>query len=125
MGFWIFMLIISLIMPVSMVGLGKYFSKKAPKDINYVFGYRTPMSMKNKDTWIFAHNYFGRIWFALGLILLPVSVIAMLTVIGKSEDTVGTVGGILCGIQLIPVIAPIIPTEAALRKKFDKDGNRR
>ena len=29
----------------------KIFMKKAPKEINSVFGYRTSMSMKNKDTW--------------------------------------------------------------------------
>ena len=35
--------------------------KKAPKEINSVFGYRTSMSMKNKDTWEFAHKYCGKV----------------------------------------------------------------
>ena len=51
MGFWIFMLIMDLLLPFTMIGFGRYFMKKAPKEINSVFGYRTSMSMKNKDTW--------------------------------------------------------------------------
>lgn len=95
MGFWIFMMIMDLLLPVTMIGFGRYFMKKAPNEINAVFGYRTSMSMKNKDTWEFAHKYCGKIWYVCGLVLLPVTVIFMLLVIGKSEDYVGTVGGIL------------------------------
>lgn len=124
-GFWSFMFIMELIIPVTMIGFGKYFKEKAPKEINAVFGYRTAMSMKNKDTWSFAHHYCGKIWYVSGLILLPLSVIAMIFVIGKPEDTVGNVGGILCVVQMIPLIGSILPTELALKRTFDKNGNRR
>lgn len=60
MGFWIFMLIMDLLIPFTMIGFGKMFLKKAPDQINYVFGYRTSMSMKNQDTWVFAHHYCGK-----------------------------------------------------------------
>ena len=63
MGFWIFMLIMDLLLPFTMIGFGRYFMKKAPKEINSVFGYRTSMSMKNKDTWEFAHKYCGKVWY--------------------------------------------------------------
>ena len=66
--------------------------KKAPDQINYVFGYRTSMSMKNQDTWVFAHHYCGKIWYICGLILLVVSLIVLLLVIGKSNDAIGNVG---------------------------------
>ena len=52
MKFWIFMLIMDLLLPFTMIGFGRYFMKKAPKEINSVFGYRTSMSMKNKDTYL-------------------------------------------------------------------------
>lgn len=125
MGFWIFMLIMDLLIPFTMIGFGKSFLKNPPKEINAVFGYRTTMSAKNKDTWIFAHKYCGKIWFICGLILLPISIIVIAMVFGKPEDTVGTVGGVLCGIQMIPLIGSIIPTEKALGKTFDKNGIRR
>lgn len=50
MGFWCFMLAMDLIIPLSMIFLGKYFSKRAPKEINMLFGYRTTRSTKNQDT---------------------------------------------------------------------------
>lgn len=43
---------------------------------------------------------------------------------GKGEDTVGTVGGVLCFIQMIPLIGVVAPTEKALHKAFDKDGKK-
>lgn len=81
--------------------------------------------MKNQDTWVFAHHYFGNIWFKMGIILLPVSMIVMFLTIGKSKDTISTVGQVLCVIEILSVIVSIIPTEIALRKTFDKAGNRR
>ncbi len=125
MGFWIFMLIMDLLIPLSMLGFGRLFMKKAPRDINYAFGYRTTMSMKNKDTWEFAHKYIGKIWYVCGWLLLVITIIAMMPVMGRGEDTVGTVGGIVCGIQLIPMIGAVIPTEMALRKNFTKDGKKK
>ena len=116
MGFWIFMLIMDLLLPSTMIGFGRYFMKKAPKEINSVFGYRTSMSMKNKDTWEFAHKYCGKIWYVCGMVMLPITVIFMLLVIGKNEDCVGSMGGIICGVQLIPLIGSILPTEIAKKR---------
>ena len=125
MGFWIFMLIMDLLIPFTLIGFGRYFMKNAPTQINVVFGYRTTMSMKNQETWEFAHKYCGKIWYVCGLILLPITVAFLLFSIGKSEDYVGTVGGTICMVQLIPLIGAIFPTEKALRKHFDKNGKRR
>lgn len=119
------MFIMNLLIPFTMIGFGKYFLKKAPKKINPVFGYRTTMSMKNKDTWEFAHRYCGQIWYVCGLILLPMSIVPMLFVIGQSDDTIGTLGAVICLIQIIPLIGAVLPTEKALKKNFDKDGNKR
>lgn len=97
----------------------------APKEINGIFGYRITMSMKNKDTLKFAHTYCGKIWYVGGLILLPISILAMFMVIGEIENIIGTVGVILCFVQLVPLADAIIPTEKALKKNFDKNGNRK
>ena len=110
------MLLMDLLIPLTMIGFGRYFMKNTPKEINAVFGYRTSMSMKNKDTWEFAHKYCGRIWYVCGFILLPITVVSLLLVIGKSEDYVGTTGGILCGCQLIPFIGSVFPTEICAKK---------
>ena len=49
----------------------------------------------------------------------------MLLVIGKGTDLVGIVGAVLMGVQLVPLVGSIFPTEIALRKNFDKKGRRR
>ena len=125
MGFWIFMLLMDLLVPLTMVGFGKLFMTKSPQDISTVFGYRTTMSMKNKDTWEFAHKYCGKLWLKCGLALLPLSVIPLIFVFHKGTDIIGTVGGIVCTVQLVPLIGSISLTEAALKKTFDKNGIRR
>lgn len=125
MGFWIYMLIMDLLVPVTMIGFGRYFKTKAPKEINAVFGYRTSMSMKNRDTWEFAHKYCGKIWYICGWILLIVTIVAMIPFFGQGADVTGIVGAVILGIQMIPLVGSILPTELALRKQFDKDGNRR
>ncbi len=125
MGFWIFMVSMDLLVPLTMIGFGRYFLKQAPGAINWVFGYRTEMSMKNKDTWEFAHNYIGKLWYRIGLSLVPLSVIPMWFVLGKDKDTVGNLGATISMLQLVFLIVPIFPTECALKKTFDKKGNRR
>ena len=125
MGFWVFMLIMDVLIPVAMIFLGKLFSVRVPKKINFLYGYRTAMSMKNKDTWTFAHRHSGRIMFRVGLVMLPLSVAAMLILLGQDDETIGMWGTILCLVQVLVLIIAIFPTEHALRQKFDKDGNPR
>ena len=125
MGFWIFMLIMDLLIPCTMIGFGAGFLKSGgPKEINGVFGYRTTMSMKNRETWEFAHNYCGKLWRFSGLVMLPVSIASMFFVLGKESDVIGKFGGAVLAVQLAFLLLSIIPTEKALRKNFDKNGNR-
>lgn len=125
MGFWFFMLAMNLLIPVIMLGFGVYFKNHAPSEINAVFGYRTAMSMKNKDTWEFAHHQCGRLWWKIGLIMFPVSAIAMLFIMGKSESVVGAFGAAICCLQVILLVASIVPIERALKLNFDQQGHRR
>ena len=124
-GFWFFMLICDLLIPLVMIGFGRLFMKKAPAEINWAFGYRTTMSMKNRDTWEFAHKYIGKLWFYLGLIFLVFSVIPLLFVLGRDVEAVGMVGIIVCFVQLVPMVGSIIPTEIALKRNFDSNGRKR
>lgn len=119
------MMVMNLLISFTMIGFGKYFTKGGPKDVNGVLGYRTSMSMKNKETWEFAHRYCGRLWLVLGTVMLIVSIISMCFVIGKEIDVIGTFGAIVCGMQLVFLVGSIFPTEIALKKEFDKQGNRK
>ena len=125
LGYWVFMLVMVLIVPITMIVFGRLFSNKAPKDIKHTFGYRTKRSMMNKDTWSFAYAYIGKLWLICGLVLMPISIVIMVFVLGKGTDTVGMVGAILTVVQMVLMIGTIIPTEYSLNKNFDKLGRRR
>ena len=89
MGYWLFMLGVCLVIPLTMIVFGRHFMHTPPKEINGSYGYRTSMSMKSRETWDFAHRYFGRLWFILGLMLLPLSAAAMLFLLGESVKAIG------------------------------------
>ena len=119
------MLGFNLLIPAIMLGAGKLFSKNTPKDINWIFGYRTTMSMKNEDTWYFAHRVAGAFWWKWGWTTLAITVVAMLLILNKSNEVISVVGCIVMFAQMIPLIAVIPHTEKALRNTFDKAGNRK
>lgn len=119
------MLCADLMIPLVMVVIGLYYSKHSAGSINYLCGYRTSMSMKNEDTWRFANRHWGKSCLAVGLALLPCSAVPMLLVMGRDEDTVALWGGVVCCVQVVAILASIIPTERALRRMFDENGNRR
>lgn len=126
MGYKIFMFIMLLLIPAVMVGFGAYFMRRAPKKINYVFGYRTARSMKNEDTWKFAHKLIGKIWLVCGTVLLVGGVVFFFVFTsGKDENSVNIASLVILGVQLLVLMCSIIPTEIALKKTFDENGNRR
>lgn len=124
MGFWIWMFIVAILCPFVMIGAGLFFRKTAPKKINLFFGYRTERSMKNKDTWEFAHKYIGNLWLVLGLSLIIPSTVPMLFVIGKSEKLISVLSLSVCFLGMVALIVSIFLTENALKKAFDKDDNK-
>ncbi len=122
---YFFLFAMNLLIPLIMLGFGRIFLKSAPGEINKVYGYRTSMSMKNRDTWEFAHKYCGRVWCRWGLGLLLFSAAFMLFAAGMDEEAMGIAGAVLCVLQVVVLIASIFPTERALKRTFDRDGKRR
>lgn len=125
MGFWIFMTLMTLLTPVTMLLLGRRFFLRPPERINGAFGYRTARSMKNKDTWDFAHRCCGRAWFRWGLAMALLSLLVMALLINRGLEEVGAAGLALVLAQLFPLIGTIFTTERALKRTFDDFGLRR
>ncbi len=123
--FQISMFVCNLLVPVLITVCGFMMYKRPPKEINDIYGYRTSMSKKNKETWKFAHDYCGRLWIKVGIIMLIVSIIIQIFFINSNNDTIGTMTCILCIIQTIILVITIIPVERALKQNFDKDGNKK
>ncbi|MBQ8924080.1 MAG: SdpI family protein [Lachnospiraceae bacterium] len=118
MWFWWFMLICNLIIPILFIVVGWMMWKHCPKEINGIIGYRTKRSMINLDTWKFAHDYCGRLWWKLGWIVLIPTIIIQIPFYGNNIKTIGIVGGIIVFIQCLTLIFSIMPTEKALKKHF-------
>jgi len=125
MGEWGIILLVVLVMAATMIGFGLYFYLAGPKKINFIFGYRTPMSMKNLDTWKFGNAYAGRCMWATGAVLLVGSLATLLAIMNAAETTIRTVGIIIIIAHAVMIFGSIISTEIALRKNFDRNGNRR
>ena len=123
--FWIFVLAFDLLIPLLMLGFGRSFMKHPPTEINPGYGYRTTMSSKNQDTWDFAQRYMGKVWYQAGRWLLIPSAVPLLFVLGRDVGTIGKVGMIACGAQLVVMLGSILVTERALKKNFDKNGKRK
>ena len=124
-GFWLYLLLSNMLIPCLMIVFGIVFHRKVPNQINIWYGYRTVRSMKNKDTWCFAHQHLSRTWIIVGVIMLIVSVIPMVVVIGMDDDTIGSVSLVVMTVQIVLLIVSILPTERALKNTFDENGNRK
>lgn len=122
---WWVLLICDMLIPVMMLLFGRIMYKSAPKNINYIFGYRTSRSTKNQDTWQFAHKHCGSLWWKIGLIMLIPTVLVHIPFYNSSENTIGMLATIIMIVQVAVLIFSIIPTEIALKKTFNDDGSRK
>ena len=124
MWFWWFIFLCDLLVPVIMFIGGIIMSRHCPSHINGLLGYRTARSMKNMETWKFAHEYCGIIWRKVGLIALIISVLVHLPFYHSNEDVIGILSLVVVLIQTIVLIIPIYLTEMALKRTFDEEGNK-
>lgn len=125
MGIKIVIFVCNLIIPIIMLFFGVKFKEHSPKNINGFYGYRTSRSMKSKETWEFAHEYCGKLWTKLGLIMLVVSIGFSIIGIILDDKVQGIINFTLIIIQTIILIVSIFPVEKELKKNFDENGNRR
>lgn len=124
MVFWIFMLLMNLLLPVLMIVFGKLFMISSPGEINNYYGYRTARSKRSQEAWEFAQQYFGRVWWKAGWILLPVIAVLMLPVLGRGNSVVGIWGGIEAMLGCAAMVLTILPVERELKRRFDENGKR-
>lgn len=124
MWFWWFILICDCIIPVLMIIAGRMMWKHCPKKINGIVGYRTKMSMKNMDTWKFAHDYAGKLWWKVGIGMLGPTLLMHIPFYGASDDIMGILSIIILVIQLAFLFGTIFQTEKTLKNNFHEDGTR-
>jgi len=93
-----------------------------PRKPNWIMGYRTKRALKNQDTWVFAHKHFGKQMIIFGLVYVALLITRFFLF---DNDASTWIYWVIVAAQVVSVLLALIPTEIALRKKFDKDGNRK
>lgn len=108
-----------LITGIIFIFFGFLLFKFPPEDINGIMGYRTSMSMKNKDTWDEGQRYGGMSMLVIGGINILLGIISYLAKGFLLNNLFQLLIMLLCAIIMIVV------DEIHLRKIFNKDGSRK
>jgi uncharacterized membrane protein len=89
-----------------------------PKKINYLYGYRTPASMKSEERWHFAQKFSTMAFLKTGLFLVLFSPLGLL--IKTNEETRFFLE---IGVLISSVLNVILMTELKLKKNFPNPKN--
>ncbi|MDY2509317.1 MAG: SdpI family protein [Ruminococcus callidus] len=121
----IFCILMLFVIPIIMAFAGWMMQAHPSKNINGLIGYRTKRSMKNMETWKFAHAYCGRLWKIYGIVMFCISVVlSVFFLFMKVETDIVLMGVVVC-LQSLILILPILFTERALQQQFDENGNQK
>lgn len=119
MAVWIIMLIVNVAIAVAIAYFGWKMTKQMPA-MDGVFGFRSERALIDEKTWKFAQNYFAKLFLLVGIVLFVVSLTVMLCFVKAQTGVVAFVGAMLLLLDVLAVVlGAILPTELALKKKFN------
>jgi len=124
-GFWLYMTLVAVVIPFAMILVGYRLTGKIPVKRSSPFGYRSKRAKLNDDTWEFANKHCGKTWYMLGIALVVLSLGVMRGCRAESREMMVVIGGALVILQFFALLISMLPTELALRRNFDEQGNRR
>lgn len=119
------MLISVAFIPLLLIVIGKIYEKYPSKEPNIAIGFRTKLSMMNKETWDYAQRLFPKVWISLGRTLLPLSLIILFLLYSEDKDYTGNLALILMLVQVILMLGSILYVNLKLKKAFNSDGSRK
>lgn len=93
--------------------LGAILYKKPPKEINFMYGYRTLASMKSQDRWDFAQVTSATEKIKTGIIMWLCAAIGMYL---DMSEALSVFGGL--AIMIVLSLMPSFTTERALMQEF-------
>ena len=96
-----------------------FFIKFPPINKNWIVGYRTPLSIKNQDTWDVAQKLCGYGMLVTGIINLLFGIWAIVSPAPGNTENMQAL------FLVVSVLALFIISEIYLRKIFNKDGSRK
>lgn len=117
MGFWIFMFIMTLLVPLSLILVWCVCPKV--QNVNSIIGYRTSRSMRNQSTWDYAQKTCARYSLKMFLPTTILAIVIMPLCINMDLDAIGWIGLGITIAQLLSYIVIIYLTEKELKNEFD------
>jgi uncharacterized membrane protein len=84
-----------------------------PKNINSMYGYRTPKSMKSPQAWAFAQKYSTKLFLIISILLITIAAISSQFTVTEEQGIVGGIGAIL-----LLTFFLIFKTETELKKRL-------
>ena len=96
-----------------------FFIKFPPINKNWIVGYRTPLSIKNQDTWDVAQKLCGYGMLVTGIINLLFGIWAIVSPAPGNTENMQAL------FLVVSVLVLFIISEIYLRKIFNKDGSRK
>ena len=121
----IFYFIVLLLIPATMIVIGYVWKNHPPNTINCIYGYRTTMSMKNQDTWDFAHMQMSKYWPYLGWSMGIISMILLYMFRNYDLEKLSYAVIYITIFQTVGLLIPLPIVEYQLKKNFNKDGSRK
>ena len=107
---------ITVMVGVIFVAAGFIMWKFPPKQINFLYGYRTSRSMKNQESWDFAQKYAAKEMMKTGLVLAASGLLAFIFDFGSSVNLL--VG---CMLVFLAVVILVIRVEKAIKNVLISD----
>lgn len=111
--------------PLLLIVIGKIYEKYPSKEPNIAIGFRTKLSMMNKETWDYAQRLFPKVWISLGRIILPLSLIILFLLYSEDKDYTGNLALILILVQVVLMLGSILYVNLKLKAAFNSDGSRK
>ena len=119
------MLILVAFIPLLLIVIGKIFEKYPSREPNIAIGFRTKLSMMNKETWDYAQRLFPKAWISLGRTMLPLSLIILFLLFSEDKDYTGNLVLILMIVQVVLMLGSILYVNLKLKAAFNSDGSRK
>ncbi len=101
------------IIGITVVVASVIMRKYPPRQINYLYGYRTTRSMLSQERWDFAQKFAAKAFLKWGIILTSISLVGLAVDVSNG---LGLAIGLGVGIALIAI--PWLLTEKALKNRF-------
>jgi uncharacterized membrane protein len=92
---------------------GAIMQRYPPKNINYLYGYRTSSSMQSQERWDFAQKFSAVLMIKVGAALVAVSLLGYFI---PTSELVKVITGFV--LIILSAVYLFIVTEKAIKKKF-------